>query len=101
MQNINIRDNPKKAWGLISAIDGKNATKGSIGPLQDPQGNLVTADQDKADLLTQQYYHVSSDQNLDPVFLEKRNERNTETDLLTKRSPPQQEHYNIDITLVN
>ena len=75
MQNINIRDNPKKAWGLISAIDGKNATKGSIGPLQDPQGNLVTADQDKADLLAQQYYHVSSDQNLDPVFLEKRNKQ--------------------------
>ena len=46
---------------------GKKTKSKTTMPIKD-QGKIIIDDKEKAEILSQQYYHVSSDENLDPSF---------------------------------
>ena len=57
----------KEVWATIKAIDGKNNRKVTVGTLK-TNNQKYTDDKSKADILAEQYYKISSDENLNDDF---------------------------------
>ena len=67
IQEINIHQNPKKAWKNINAMKG-NIQNTKIDHLIVNDNKTVTDDKN-SEILANQYYYVSSNNNINPNFL--------------------------------
>ena len=67
LEKVNDRTKMKEMWGLVKAIDGKKHKKVTVGTLKINNEKHID-DKSKADILAEQYYKVSSDENLDQNF---------------------------------
>ena len=94
--NQNTIQNPKKVWDHIKKMDGKNKNE-NIATLEKDNIKFIT-DKEKANILAEQFYNVSSNDRLDKNF--KKIKYDTErTNRLFSKEPLDNKEYNRNITL--
>ena len=103
VNNIDIRENPQKAWKQINAIRGKNSSRKNNNPIEDKTNNTVAiTDEEKAELLAQSFAYISSDENLDQDFRKIKEKFNvTEKHIYTAKedSTGDTNYYNLPLTM--
>ncbi|GFO28007.1 RNA-directed DNA polymerase from [Plakobranchus ocellatus] len=102
VNNINIRDNPKKAWDQINSMRGTKLKSKKVASLENQNNSKFAAnDKDKAELLCKQFEYISSDGNLEPEFMEIKNKaKKDKYKLLAKEVCRYNiDYYNLPISL--
>lgn len=98
-RGLNINSRPRETFRTIKAIDGKNPGPCPIAPLKDETGKLATTDKDKANILANHYFKVSSDNSLEKSFLEQRDKNKEKNIKLRTKRELDDQPYNSPITL--
>ena len=98
VQQLSINSDPKKTWNMLKAMDGRVPTQ-QIKPIQDPHtGQMLTQDEEKANVLADHYEYVSSDKNIDPEYLKSKDKKLNER-LSRHKGILDKKDYNTPITL--
>ena len=83
---------------MLKAMDGRVPTQ-QIKPIQDPHtGQMLTQDEEKANVLADHYEYVSSDKNIDPEYLKSKDKKLNER-LSRHKGILDKKDYNTPITL--
>ena len=104
IDSININTTAKEGWNKINKLVGKVNNKTQVKSLvPDPSmpDIIINNEKEKADVIGQQYYNISHDNNLDPNFITNRDKfiHSEEGSTLYKQQDNTNADYNREITM--